>query len=152
MYEYQVIPAPRKAKGGRGLRGNDAKFAAAISGIMNDMAKEGWQFYRSETLPCDERQGLTGRVTRYHSVLVFQRWHPPARTEEEPGPTKLASEEDPESDASAQPAAQTQAQPEAQANEHPVQERQEPMLTAPKEWDPAREPEPSEAQSDRTNR
>lgn len=72
-YEYQVVPAPRKGKSVRKVRGVEAKFANTISVLMNEMAAEGWEYQRAETLPCEERQGLTGKTIKYHSMLVFRR-------------------------------------------------------------------------------
>ncbi|SFR43857.1 DUF4177 domain-containing protein [Litoreibacter janthinus] len=72
-FEYQVVPAPRKGKSVRKVRGTEAKFANTISSLMNEMAAEGWEYQRAETLPCEERQGLTGKTVKYHSLLVFRR-------------------------------------------------------------------------------
>lgn len=72
-FEYQVVPAPRKGKSARKIRGPEAKFANTISVLMNEMAAEGWEYQRAETLPCEERKGLTGKTTKYHSMLVFRR-------------------------------------------------------------------------------
>ena len=72
-YEYQVVPAPRKGKYARKIKGAEAKFANTISILMNEMAAEGWEYQRAETLPCEERQGLTGKTIKYHSMLVFRR-------------------------------------------------------------------------------
>ncbi|PTX54029.1 uncharacterized protein DUF4177 [Litoreibacter ponti] len=72
-YEYQVVPAPRKAKAPRKVKGPEAKFATTLTDVINEMAADGWEYQRAETLPCDERQGFTGRTTKYHSVLVFRR-------------------------------------------------------------------------------
>ena len=72
-FEYQVVPAPRKGKSVRKIRGNDAKFANTISELMNEMAADGWEYQRAETLPCEERQGLTGKTVKYPSMLVFRR-------------------------------------------------------------------------------
>lgn len=72
-YEYQVVPAPRKGKTVRKIKGVEAKFANTISVLMNEMAAEGWEYQRAETLPCEERQGLTGKTIKYHSMLVFRR-------------------------------------------------------------------------------
>lgn len=73
QFEYRAIPAPRKAKSARGLRGTDAKFANAFSLVMNEMGADGWEYLRADTLPCEERQGLTGKTVKYHSMLVFRR-------------------------------------------------------------------------------
>jgi hypothetical protein len=40
---------------------------------MNSMAAQGWEYHRADALPCDERSGLTGTKTTFHSVLVFRR-------------------------------------------------------------------------------
>jgi hypothetical protein len=72
-YEYRVEPAPRKPKSGKGVRGTPAKFANAVSILMNEMAALGWDYVRADTLPCEERKGLRGKTTTYHSMLVFRR-------------------------------------------------------------------------------
>ncbi len=40
---------------------------------MNEMGGDGWEYLRADTLPCEERQGLTGKTVKYHSMLVFRR-------------------------------------------------------------------------------
>ena len=84
-YEYRVVAAPRKGKSGKGVKGGPAKFANAISGLMNEMAQDGWEYLRADTLPCEERQGLTSKTVKYHSMLVFRRGlADEAEPEEEP--------------------------------------------------------------------
>ena len=73
QFEYSVIPSPRKGKSAKGVRGTEAKFANALSTLMNDMGQNGWEYVRADTLPCEERQGLTGKTVKYHSILVFRR-------------------------------------------------------------------------------
>ena len=72
-FEYRAVPAPRKGKSGKGMRGAPAKFANAVTGLMNEMGAGGWEYLRADTLPCEERQGLTGKTVKYHSMLVFRR-------------------------------------------------------------------------------
>lgn len=73
-YEFRVIAAPRRGLKGKGVgSGNDERFAHALETAMNEMGRAGWDYVRADTLPCEERQGLTGRVTVYHNVLVFRR-------------------------------------------------------------------------------
>lgn len=72
-FEYRAVPAPRKGKSGKGHRGAPAKFANAVTGLMNEMGTDGWEYLRADTLPCEERQGLTGKTVKYHSMLVFRR-------------------------------------------------------------------------------
>ncbi|WP_424989578.1 DUF4177 domain-containing protein [Fluviibacterium sp. S390] len=72
-FEYKVTPAP--ARGVKGKGGNDAssRFAATLSEALNQEARDGWDFLRAETLPVEERQGLTGTKTVFRSMLVFRR-------------------------------------------------------------------------------
>ncbi len=72
-YEYTVIPAPNRGEKTKGARSGIERFAHALTGQINDMAAQGWEYVRAETLPCEERAGLTGRNTVYHNVLVFRR-------------------------------------------------------------------------------
>lgn len=72
-FEYKVVPAPRKTRAPRKVKGPEAKFATTLTDVMNEMAAEGWEYQRAETLPCEERQGFTGKTTKYHSMLVFRR-------------------------------------------------------------------------------
>ncbi len=72
-YEYQVLPAPRRGQKAKGVRGTEARFAHAMAIVMNEQAREGWEFQRAETLPCDERSGIGGKTTTYQNVLVFRR-------------------------------------------------------------------------------
>lgn len=73
IYEYKVIPAPTRGKKARGLKSPADRFAHALGTVMNEMAAEGWQYLRTDTLPSEERSGLTGRTTVYQNMLVFRR-------------------------------------------------------------------------------
>nr|WP_243697873.1 DUF4177 domain-containing protein [Rhodovulum bhavnagarense] len=72
-HEYRVLPAPTRGLRARGVKGAEDRFAHALSSLMNDMAREGWEYLRAETLPCEERQGLTGKTTVFRNLLVFRR-------------------------------------------------------------------------------
>lgn len=72
-YEYRVVPAPRKGEKARGLKSGEERFAYALTGLMNRMGAEGWEYLRADTLPLDERVGLTGSKTTYQSLLIFRR-------------------------------------------------------------------------------
>jgi hypothetical protein len=41
--------------------------------VMNELGAEGWEYLRADTLPCDERAGLTGIKTSYMNMLIFRR-------------------------------------------------------------------------------
>jgi hypothetical protein len=90
QFEYRVVPAPRKAEKARGLKTTAERFAHALSQTMNDMAREGWEYLRADTLPCEERAGLTGKTTTYQNVLVFRRAL--ARMSDAPAPSLVLSE------------------------------------------------------------
>ncbi len=72
-YEYTVVPAPTKAAKVKGVKGTEARFAHELEQLMNRYGAEGWEYQRSDTLPCEERSGLTGRTTRFQNLLVFRR-------------------------------------------------------------------------------
>jgi hypothetical protein len=72
-YEYQVIPAPRRAAKSKSAGSIEDRFALALSQKMNEMGREGWEYVRTDTLPMDERAGLTGTKTSYVNMLVFRR-------------------------------------------------------------------------------
>ena len=72
-FEYKVVPAPVKGVKGKGLRTSSARFANALSILMNKMGSEGWEYQRAETLPCEERSGIAGKSTAYLNVLVFRK-------------------------------------------------------------------------------
>lgn len=72
-YEYRVVPAPRRAAKAKGARSGEERFALALSAVMNELGAQGWEYVRSDTLPMDERTGLTGTKTSYLNMLVFRR-------------------------------------------------------------------------------
>jgi hypothetical protein len=72
-YEYRVVPAPKRGVKAKGTKTAEERFAAALSEVMNALGAEGWDYVRSDMLPCEERQGLTGKATVYHTMLVFRR-------------------------------------------------------------------------------
>lgn len=72
-YEYKVVPAPKKPGKIKGVKGTDNKFAAELATLMNTFGADGWEYQRTDTLPCEERQGLTGRVTTFQNMLIFRR-------------------------------------------------------------------------------
>lgn len=72
-YEYRVVPAPRKSEKAKGLKTVEARFALTLTQTMNEMAREGWEYLRTDTLPAEERVGLTGRTTNFHHMMVFRR-------------------------------------------------------------------------------
>lgn len=73
-YEYQVIPAPDRGKRGKGAKGFAGRFANALSIALNEMAEDGWEYVRAESLPSTDRAGITRKkVESFQNVLVFRR-------------------------------------------------------------------------------
>lgn len=72
-FQYKVIPAPRRGEKAKGAKSTEDRFAVALTSLMNQMGAEGWEYVRADTLPCDERAGLTGVKTSYQALLVFRR-------------------------------------------------------------------------------
>ena len=72
-YEFKVIPAPRRGEKSREAKTTADRFALAMASLMNSLGREGWDYVRADTLPCDERSGLTGTKTTYQTLLVFRR-------------------------------------------------------------------------------
>lgn len=72
-YEYKVIPAPKRGQKAKGVKTPEARFALALESAMNLQVGDGWEFHRAETLPSEERAGLTSTTTVFRSVLVFRR-------------------------------------------------------------------------------
>ncbi len=72
-YEYKVVPAPTRGVKAKTARNPEDRFAHALTEVMNTLGAEGWEYVRCDTLPSDERTGLTGRTTVYRNLLVFRR-------------------------------------------------------------------------------
>lgn len=72
-FEFKVIPAPRRGEKARDAKTTEDRFALALTTLMNQMGREGWDYVRADTLPCDERSGLTGTKTTVQNLLVFRR-------------------------------------------------------------------------------
>ena len=73
QFEYRVVPAPVRGIKARGARTPEDRFAQALAEVMNDLGRDGWEYVRCDTLPSEERTGLTGRTTVYRNMLVFRR-------------------------------------------------------------------------------
>jgi hypothetical protein len=81
-FEYKVIPAPRRGVRVKGAKGPAGRFAGALESTINTLSAEGWEYVRAESLPADERHGITRRKTEtYQNVLIFRRISDPANME-----------------------------------------------------------------------
>ncbi|MDJ0859302.1 MAG: DUF4177 domain-containing protein [Dinoroseobacter sp.] len=77
-YEYRVIPSPVKGMKAKGVKTPEERFAHSIEHTINELAQDNWEYVRAETLPAEERVGLTSKVTKFHNMLVFRRALEPA--------------------------------------------------------------------------
>lgn len=128
-YEYTVVPAPNRGEKAKGARTPSDRFALSLAAVLNRMAAEGWDYVRAETLPSDERSGLTGRSTVYHNVLIFRRTAPGLETASAPA---SAGAPQPEYPVSASPAQKPQATPELPQAAAPLPDSARPAaVTAP---------------------
>lgn len=73
QFEYKVVPAPKRGEKAKGLKTAEDRFAHTLQTAMNALARQGWEYQRTDTLPSEERSGFTGRVTTYQNMLVFRR-------------------------------------------------------------------------------
>jgi hypothetical protein len=73
QFEYKVVPAPVRGEKVRGAKTTPDRFAQALMTVMNDLGRDGWEYLRADTLPCEERVGFTGRQTTFQHMLVFRR-------------------------------------------------------------------------------
>jgi hypothetical protein len=92
QYEYKVVPAPVKGAKTRGVKGTRERFAHTLMTLMNEMGRDGWEYLRADSLPCEERQGLTGKTTSFQNLLIFRREIPAAPAQEAPStPEEIAA-------------------------------------------------------------
>jgi hypothetical protein len=73
QFEYKVVPAPQRGEKVRGAKTTAERFAAALMAVMNAQGRDGWEYLRADTLPCEERVGLTGKSSSFLHMLVFRR-------------------------------------------------------------------------------
>ena len=72
-YEYKVVPAPPRGLKAKGVKTAEDRFAHALETQMNELAAEGWEYLRTDTLPSEQREGLMSKTTVYQNMLVFRR-------------------------------------------------------------------------------
>lgn len=98
LYEYKVIPAPRKGERARGVRSAEARLARTLQAVMNEQADEGWEYQRSDTMPCEQRKGMVGRAMVEQTMLIFRR---AVGTEAELGDVLASEADQPQADGDA---------------------------------------------------
>ncbi len=91
-FEYKTICAPRKALKIKGVKGSDNRFAQTLTDVINAQSADGWEYFRAESLPVDEKSGMMGKTAeKYLSLLIFRREN--IETYEEPAFNPTTTEE-----------------------------------------------------------
>ncbi len=71
-YEFRAVPCPQRAQRSTKLpKGADA-FAETLNSAINDLAVEGWDYVRTDTVEVKTRR-LLSRRKENRSFLVFRR-------------------------------------------------------------------------------
>lgn len=73
IYEYKVVPAPKRAEKVKGLKTTEDRYAHALQELMNQQGRDGWEYQRAETLPVEERSGFRSKGMVEQHMLVFRR-------------------------------------------------------------------------------
>ena len=73
QYDYKVVPAPRRAKKIRGIKGTEELFAHTLTDAINEVARQGWEYVRAEHLPAEGPRGwFRSAAAGEQTVLVFR--------------------------------------------------------------------------------
>lgn len=76
-FEYKVVAAPRAAKKFKGVKSHADRFARTVEETIVEEAVNGWEYFRADTLPADQKGGLMRKgVETYHTLLIFRRAAP----------------------------------------------------------------------------
>jgi hypothetical protein len=75
---YRCVPAPRRAKKGKGHKSAVEALAAAMEAAISAEAAQGWEYLRTDILPMEAKAGLFSATAESHqAMLVFRRPAPP---------------------------------------------------------------------------
>ena len=90
-YEYKVVPAPTRGLKAKGVKTAEDRFANALQTAMNEQASGGWEYFRTDTLPSEQREGLLSKTTVYQNMLIFRRSKEPVRPAIQPPEPPIAA-------------------------------------------------------------
>jgi hypothetical protein len=73
-FDYKVVPAPQRVKKVRGVSGAADLFALTLTDAINEVARQGWEYVRAETMTAEAPRGFLRRAsTSEQTMLVFRR-------------------------------------------------------------------------------
>ena len=73
-YGGEMLLRLERARRFKGVKGREASFARTVQEAMMEHARQGWEYYRAETLPSVEKTGMMRkREEILNTVLVFRR-------------------------------------------------------------------------------
>ena len=73
-FDYKVVPAPQRVKKVRGITGAADLFALTLTDAINEVARQGWEYVRAETMVAEAPGGfLRKAATSEQTMLVFRR-------------------------------------------------------------------------------
>lgn len=76
-FEYKIVAAPRVAKKFKGVRGHADRFARTVEEVIGEEAVNGWEYFRADTLPSDQKGGILRKgAETYQTLLIFRRAAP----------------------------------------------------------------------------
>ena len=73
-FDYKAVPAPKRARKIKGVKGAPDLFAMTLTDAINEVARQGWEYVRAESMPSETSGGLFRRsVEAEHTMLIFRR-------------------------------------------------------------------------------
>ena len=73
-FDYKVVPAPQRVKKVRGVTGAADLFALTLTDAINEVARQGWEYVRAETMVAEAPGGfLRKAAASEQTMLVFRR-------------------------------------------------------------------------------
>lgn len=73
-YDYKAVPAPRRMKKVKGVKTAEDLFALTLTEAINEHARQGWEYVRTESLTVEAPAGWFRRGSvDTQTVLVFRQ-------------------------------------------------------------------------------
>lgn len=73
-FDYKVVPAPRRARKIKGVKSAEELFAMTLAEAINEVARQGWEYVRTESLVAEGPAGWFRRgSSSEQTVMIFRR-------------------------------------------------------------------------------